>query len=206
MRLSFSLLEKARKNPSRFGRNLPRKPGGYNSKNFRAYLFGAIKEFHRGKNKAEVVSAFELKCETTLQHQAQFRARLVHYTSVLAEYCDTFALQRCDVIELNKRATLTLGQHCLTGRIERFDMRLPNGYRATTTQLYDDKWEAELRWPLMQKAIAQELNCSASEVEVGVFCLETGTYRYRTFTDSEIASAVGETQLILAEVEAHLQP
>jgi hypothetical protein len=204
MNLSFSLLERARRNPAKFGRNLTPASGGYNSRNFRAYLVHAIREFHGGKSKAEAMASFEERCESRLCHQAHFRARLTHYQAVLASYCDGFASQNSPIIQMNKRARLDLGRHVLAGMIERFDMKIPTGFRATGFQLYDGPWEEELRWPLIQMGVAIELNCPQSEVEVGVFCFETGAYKYRTFTDPEIANAFDEATHVLTEVEANL--
>jgi hypothetical protein len=92
----------------------------------------------------------------------------------------------------------------LSGKIERLDLRLTIGYRATTTQLNKTDWENELRWPLVQKAIAQELACPTEEVEVGVFCFEDGKYTYRTFSDAEILAAETEAEHVLTEVERNV--
>jgi hypothetical protein len=149
---------------------------------------------------------FTKKCEDKLKLQAYFQPRLKHYLKILAAYCDTYSLQGCQFVEVKKPTKLLVGSHTLRGRVDRFDMRIPGGYRATTTQLERTQWEDELRWPLIQKAIANELGASTSEIEVGVFSYEDGSYGYRVFDDDKIAAAEDEALVILTEVENNLPP
>src|SRR5438067_1623773 len=136
MKLSFSELETARKNPARFGANYTGGRGGYfNSNNFRTYLLAAINRFHQGHSKSDVLQFFEDKCRTKLSLRRQFQGRLTHYMNVLSGYCDSFASQGCQFVESNKSTSLVLGNHLLTGKIDRFDVRIPTGYRATAGQL-----------------------------------------------------------------------
>jgi hypothetical protein len=204
MKLSFSQLESARKNPARFGSSFSGGRGSFNSNNFRTYLLAAINRFHRGESKKQVLDFFEDKCRTKLSLRSQFKGRLAHYMKVLADYCDGFASQGCSFVESNKFTSLTVGTHTLTGKVDRFDLRIPTGYRATAGQLYETNWESELRWPLIQRAIAREINCPVDEVEIGVFCFETGGYEYKIFSDSEITSAEAEANNVLTAVAMHI--
>ena len=204
MILPFSQLERARKNPAKFGKGYALGSGGFNSRNFRTFLSTAIKDFHRGATKHDVVIAFTKKCEDKLKLQAFFSARLKHYVNILSDYCDSYAAQGCQFVEVKKPTKLVVGTHLLRGRVDRFDVRIAGGYRATMTQLEQSAWEAELRWPLIQKAIANDLGAPTNEVEVGVFCYADGVYAYRTFTDQEIANAEGEALTVLNQIEANM--
>lgn len=204
MILPFSRLELARKNPAKFGKGYSAGPGQFNSRNFRTFLSTAVSQFHRGATKQEVISAFSKKCEDKLKLQAHFQARLKHYAKILGGYCDSYGTQGCQFVEVKKPTTLVVGAHTLRGRIDRFDMRIPSGYRATITQLERSQWKDELRWPLIQKAIADELGSPTSEVEVGVFSYDHGSYGYRIFTDAEISAAVAEAEQVLTAVEINI--
>jgi hypothetical protein len=207
MKMSFSQIEEARKNPSRFAaRSLSGKSQFFSQKNFRAYFFKALREFHRGKSKRQVLLEFDQLCENNLSRQTHFQGRFKHYHQVLANYCDSYASQGCRLIETRKKAGLTLNTHRLSGFVDRFDLLLPIGYRATITQLYDVPWTDDLRWPLIQKGLADELGCSTDQVEVGIFCLETGAYSYNSFSSSEIAEAITEAESVLSAVESRLPP
>jgi len=204
MILPFSQLEIARKNPAKFGKRYAPGSGGFNSRNFRTFLSSAIRDFHRGAMKDDVLKAFTKKCEDKLKLQAHFNPRLKHYVKILSDYCDSYATQGCQFVEARKLTQLVIGTHLLRGNVDRFDMRVAGGYRATMTQLEQSSWETELRWPLIQKAIAIELGASIGEVEVGVFCYSDGIYAYRRFTAQEIAVAESEALTVLDQVEANV--
>jgi hypothetical protein len=204
MILPFSQLEVARKNPGKFGERYAPRSGGFNSRNFRTFLSTAVREFHRGAAKQDVIDKFTKKCEDKLKLQLFFNPRLKHYVEILSDYCDSYRAQGCQFVEVKKTTKLTVGPHLLRGKIDRFDLRVAGGYRATMTQLNQSAWQGELRWPLMQKAIASELGAPTSEIEVGVFCYADGTYGYRTFTDQEISSAETEALSVMNEVEANI--
>src|SRR5713101_5813580 len=114
MRLSFSQLETARKNPARFSSNFSGAAGYFNTNNFRTYLLAAINRFHRGESKEQVLHFFEEKCRTKLSLRRNFQPKLAHYLTVLADYCDDFPGQRCQFVESNKLLSLPLGNHLLT--------------------------------------------------------------------------------------------
>jgi hypothetical protein len=204
--LPFSQLEFARKNPAKFGKSYAPGPGKFNSRNFRTFLSTAISQFHRGATKQEVISEFSKKCEDRLKLQAHFQPRLTHYVKILNAYCDSYSSQGCQFVEVKKPTKLVIGSHMLRGRIDRFDMRISGGYRATITQLDRSQWEDELRWPLIQKAIADELGASTGEIEVGVFYYEDASYSYRVFSDADIAAAEKEALTVLSEIEKNLLP
>jgi hypothetical protein len=204
MNLSFSQLERARKNPAKFGRAVSPAPTFFNNANFRVYFFAAMRLFHSGQTTKAVVQFFDDKCTARLNHQQHFQSRLNHYKTVLTNYCNNFSKQGCQFVEASKRISLALKHHTLKGRIERFDLSLPLGYRATTTQLNQSDWDNELRWPLVQKAISQEFGCPTGEVQVGVFCFENGQYEYRIYTDDEITAAEIEAESVLTTVEANI--
>jgi len=204
MKLSFSLLESARKNPVRFGRNFSIRGEFRRKANFRLYLSSAIHRFHAGMTKQQVQEYFAGKCNEKLSSLNHYHARLNHYRSILGRYCDGYESQDCRFVECNKRVILRIGDHELSGKVERFDIRLPDGYRATGTQLEEDEWRTDIRWPLIQNAIAQEFGRPLGEIEVGFFCFENGEYDYHIFTDSDVTAAETETENILDQVEANL--
>ena len=142
MTLPFSQLERAQKNPAKFGKGYSSGAGQFNSRNFRTFLSTAVSNFHRGSAKQEVLNSFRKKCEDKLKLQAHFNARLKHYLKILEGYCDSYGAQGCQFVEVKKPTKLSIGVHVLRGRVDRFDMRVPNGYRATSTQLEQTEWES----------------------------------------------------------------
>jgi hypothetical protein len=202
MKVSFSQLEEARRNPARFKRRQAASKGFFNNKNFRAYFVAAMKRFHQGGTKPQVVKFFRDKCVANLDKQLNFNSRLNNYLGVLAGYCDSYSAQGCVFVEARKVVGLALGSHTLTGTLQRFDVRASGGYRGTLTQMEQTDWQKELRWPLIQKAIADDLLCPSSEVEVGIFSLDTGLYGYNIFTEKQINDAEQEALSLLGVVES----
>jgi len=201
MKISFTQLEEARRNPARFKRQQAKSRGFFNNKNFRAYFFAAMRRFHQGATRAQVLKFFREKSTDNLDQQQNFNARLNNYLKVLAEYCDNYSLQGCTFVESRKAVGLALGSHVLSGTFQRFDIRASGGYRGTVTQLNQAIWQQELRWPLMQKAVAIDLGCPTLEVEVGTFCLENGLYQYKTFTEVQISDTEKEVLALLGIVD-----
>jgi len=203
MTLLFSQLESARRNPARFAREHAR-GGGFNSRNFRTYVVAAVRRFHRGMSKADVTKFFEEKCAAKLSLLSYSQHRADNYKRVLGAYCDAFSPADCQYIESHKRVSLQVGNHLLTGKIDRFDLQDPIGYRATAIQLTPQNWKDELRWPLIQKALANEMGCAPSDVEIGVFSFDDGRYGYQVYPDADISAAEAEAESVLTAVEKNL--
>ncbi len=201
MNLLFSQIEEARKNPTAFKRRLAKSRPFFNTKNFRAYFFKAMKQFHNGKTKAEVTRVFREECTLNLQTQLNFQQRISTYIDSLKTYCDTFPAQGCLFVEARKRLLLNIGPHTITGTVQRFDAKVAGGYRATITQIEQTNWRAELRWPLIQKAISIAHGCPTSEIDVGVFAIEDGAYDYEVFTDAQIAAAEAQADALLTAID-----
>ena len=204
MILPFSQLEAARRNPRRFGEGYSKSTDLFNSRNFRTYVAAAVRRFHRGMPKEEVLRYFEERCEAKLTNLSYWKNRTDNYKRMLDAYCDAFSPGACKYIESGKTTSLIIGTHQLSGKVDRFDLRDPDGYRATAFQLAKSKWEDELRWPLIQKGIALDMGCTPSEVEIGVFSFDTGRYGYVVYSDDEIAKAEAETNTVLTTVEENL--
>jgi hypothetical protein len=204
MTLLFSQLENARRNPARFVKSYSKVPGGFNSRNFRTYVIAAVRRFHRGMSKSDVIKFFEDKCTDKLSLVSYWRQRADNYKLMLSAYCNAFSPGNCQYIESNKRTSLKVGNHILTGKVDRFDLRDPVGYRATAIQLAARDWKDELRWPLIQKGIAAEMGCAPSDVEIGVFSFDDGRYGYEVYSDSDISAAEVEADGVLTKVERNL--
>ena len=62
---------------------------------------------------------------------------------------------------------------------------------------HDLDWESELRFPLLQQYVSKKIiECDTADMEIGVFSLESGRFRFRSFTEKEISAAKSETQYL----------
>lgn len=205
MNLQFSRLEEARRNPKRFADQLKQAKAWHpNNRHFRAYFDFATRRFHKGESVEKVIGFFVERCADKLSNQVGFHGRLNQYKKALATYCESFEQMDRDFVESQKAVSLPLGPHLLSGKVERFDLRIAGGYSATITQMEKRDWEKELRWPLIQSALATECGCTVSEIEVGVYCFEDSSYSYRTFTVEEIADASLEATTLMEAIDSEM--
>jgi len=66
----------------------------------------------------------------------------------------------------------------------------------------ETNWQTELRFPLLQKYIAEHiLECSVNSLSVGVYCLETNDFQFRCFSQTEVRKAVSEVKQLFENVQ-----
>jgi len=211
MKLTLYQLEIARRNPQRFVEVLAataqeKKKVKFNSKQFRTYLTEALGAYHNGKSWPGIMTEFSRKCREKLVRIHYHNDRTDGYEKTLKSYFRTYPAQGVTFIEMGKRFSLPAGPHLITGKVDRFDLRSPQGYRATDIQTSPNKsWRRKLRWPLIQQALALEMNGSAAEVEVGVHCFETGVPDYHIFEHAELEAALAEAESICDEVSGYAE-
>lgn len=60
------------------------------------------------------------------------------------------------------------------------------------------KWQHQLKFPLYQHYLTSNIiQCPLSQLNVGVFCLQTGQFEFENFTEESIDASVIETDRIL---------
>jgi len=205
MRLTLYQLEEARRNPRRFGEQLAiaeeeGKKGRYNSNNFRTYITNAVRGYHANQPWPDLLEEFLRQCRTKLPHVHFAAQRTARYEETLKGYFTSYPSQGVVFIEMEKRFSLGIGRHVITGKVDRLDRRRRRGYRATDIQINKAPWRRKLRWPIIQHALAEELGGSSAEVEVGVHCFETGSPDYHIFDHVEIEAALAEAEEICDKV------
>ncbi|MDQ2668800.1 MAG: hypothetical protein M3Z05_22795 [Gemmatimonadota bacterium] len=113
-----------------------------------------------------------------------------------AEYeLDTYIAwaERNDLIVADRKVRIEydLGSGVLLGgEVSRVDVDVVGGgYRAILLGAHDPDWGAELRTPLLQRAVAQHFDRNESEVMVGVQSLDGTALETLWFTTAEIDEA-----------------
>ncbi len=62
-------------------------------------------------------------------------------------------------------------------------------------------WQSQLRFPLFQYYLANHtIDCTISEMNVGIYSLDEGDFQFKSFSKKEISSVISETNLILNTV------
>ncbi len=207
MKVSLYHLDQARGNPRRFGEKLAfdaftEKKGRYNANQFRTYLTKAIGAYHAGGSWPKILLEFEAVCRKRLQRLHYFNERTDRYVEVLKGYFRGFPAEGLTHLEMGKRFSLRVGRHEVTGKIDRLDLRQPHGFQSTDIQMHVTRnWTRKLRWPLVQEALAEDLNAPPAEIRVGVHAFDTGLAHYNCFGAAEIEAALAEAEEICDEIQ-----
>jgi hypothetical protein len=211
MKLTLSELERARKEPKKFAASKLQNFGGFRA-TFPMYLVHAAKLYHSLKAnndpnaKREALSYFNQHCQAKLFNDQDFDRKLLRFASKLDAYIASYDALNYPFVQVNKRVEFDkIVGHFVSGRVDRLDINPAGGYVATNFEASASDWKYRLRFPIAQKALADELGCAASEVQVGMFCIETGAHSYVTVPDSDIAAAVSELGTLLNAVESEYQ-
>jgi hypothetical protein len=62
-------------------------------------------------------------------------------------------------------------------------------------------WQGQLKFPLLQSYLAdQTIKCGLNEMNMGVFCFQTGKLEVTSFKEEDIDSCFAQTETILIEV------
>ncbi|UAY52735.1 hypothetical protein [Ferruginibacter albus] len=62
-------------------------------------------------------------------------------------------------------------------------------------------WQAELRFPLIQNYLATNiLECDSSELQIGIYSLESSSFEFKSFNKTEIEKAINETKIVFHQV------
>lgn len=192
-RLPLGDLEEASADPAKYRARLlgaPRQGGG--PTHFNA-LRDAIFRFHRlGESFTEIERYLEERLsrfrdpsrrEETLN---QFRWYVEEYTSLMYSGWITFRTRLNVALPLPSRAPADL---ICSGQIARADIA-PSGYAAWMFLSGDaGAWHQELRMPLIQEALAREMNAETDDVIVGVYAFRERSVQRRRFSAGEISSA-----------------
>jgi len=204
-------LERARKEPKKFAES---KIGGFGGlrPTFSMYWVLAAKLYHKLKADNEpnarqkAVAYFNQTCQSKLGNNKDFNRKVPQLAGKLDDYIASYAGLNCGFVQANKRVVFDkIPGHFVSGRIDRFDIDPTGGYLATNFETISSDWSSRLRVPILQQALADELGCPASEIKVGVFCVETANHDYVSVSDADIASAVRELETLLNVIESELR-
>ena len=208
MNLSLFELERARKDPKRAAVLKLRKFGGLKP-TFPMYWIYAAKLFHKLKAQndsqaeTQAIQYFSQHCQSKLFDNSEFDQKLLTYSRKLQKYFKNYTDLGYPTVQTNKAVQFDdIFGHFISGKIARLDIIPSGGFAATNFEARPSDWRTQLRVPIIQKALANELRCPASEVQVGMYCIESGKHDYITCSDTKISDAVAELQNILTVIEA----
>lgn len=196
MKIPLRELEEARRDPSAYVRRRRAAAGkksiGYKSKYLT--LQRAVYRFHRSNN--DLMAAQEYLEQSYLK-QFKRPEQLAKYGEQLERYAEEFTSLGSTVIRVKDRLAIPLPQKLsdagfrVSGEIPRIDLT-GEGYTAWLFAKKTERWEEELRLPIIQAAYARELGVGEDEVKVGVYDFSKGEHKLFDFSARELRAAQNE--------------
>jgi hypothetical protein len=172
------------------------KRGGYN-----AALKGAIYEFHRSNSPASARASLAQRLKKFIDESRKQEAR-----DGLDNYILWHKQSGVLVADHKIRIAMDLGNGVLLGgEFSRLDVSPTNDtYTALLIAANASMNQSELRWPLVQKYIADSYGRPVEKVNVGVQDLFSHGLAVKSFSKSQIARAVDEATELADEVTSFL--
>jgi hypothetical protein len=211
VRLRLSELERARKRPKAVAA-AQFQPGKGIRPTFGGYWVLAARLYHKlfKMNDALCVQKahdyFLQHCRAKLMNRANFDHEIALYSGRLDDYIADYLTLNQPVVQTNKRVQFKkITGHFVSGAIGRLDMIPAGGFAATNFELKASDWKSQLRTPIIQQAIADELNRPSSEIRVGMYCIASGNHEYVTLSAADIQQAIAELENVLNTVETEVK-
>jgi hypothetical protein len=76
-----------------------------------------------------------------------------------------------------------------------------DGYTAWLFVKKTDRWDDELRLPIIQSAYAREMGAEEDEIKVGIYDFSKGEQHLYHFTKSELEAAKGDLHRLLQRLK-----
>ncbi len=197
-KFSISKLESARQNPTQFAKSLKTKDGGWSGgkSKFSAWKY-AVNEYHKTKNLGEAINYFERIYIRWFADNMKNEREREAWVQTLETY----------VIEHSKRGLIYVNHRIrieipltpklkITGEIPLINMNGNFGYSAYFFTKDSSTWKTELKFPIIQDYLANFYGVDLSEVEVGVFGIDSEKLSQVTFSDQDVGGAKKELNTI----------
>lgn len=198
MIIKFSGLERIRHNPKAFYESGFQMSGRSKLTRWQ----DALAHFHRGKTMG-VAETYLVTSFGRMADNALNRRDLIKFTRFLYEYEEDYNKLDSEKFEFRKNLTLDISaDNQISGQIPRVDINTKtDGYSVYYFARKDFDWESELRFPVLQKCMSDYFSCDAEHIKVGMYILDDGRHRSKSYTLEELESAQSELQNIIDEVK-----
>jgi hypothetical protein len=206
-KISFSQLESARSNPSAFAKSLT-SPNGSNPRfsKFMAWQL-AVFEYHKNRDDLSIaINYFETTFIRNFADNTKNNNERENFIAQLENYTNDHKKNKLTYIEHKKRISFPLTNKIrLGGELPLIKMNNKGGYSLYFFSRESTAWESELRFPVLQSFVATTLyNVDLSEVEIGVYNLESNKHMQKSYSESEIKIAIKELETIGEKVSNFL--
>ncbi len=203
IRISCTLLEQVRVAPAQHGKMIATiekpKPGG--SHGMFAYWQDTAKLIHDGKlTISEAVTYLQnkfLRFDDTVNNSRK-QIKLVEQ---LIKYCATYKKNKFEFVDSKHHMNWDIVEGVRLTGLTPWVVHNRDGYFSYVTIEHTVDWQSQLRFPLIQQYLtANHIDCDVTEMQVGVYFLETDQFEFRNYSNREIRLYISETGNIFQSV------
>lgn len=199
MKIRHADLEEVRRDPVGWARRQGASASNRGGMSYTHLARLAIYQYHRT---GQLESALAKLSEYAKAYRRTDPSRLEQAEQRVAEYVNWNEATRPTVAKVKLNVRLQLGASLFVGgEVARVDFDPLGGYRALLIDDKESDLDSELRFPVLQLAVARKIERDPSDVAIGVQSIDD-FYRIevRTFSDRGLAAAKRELDRIAREV------
>lgn len=210
-KISITNLEKARNNPSKFGKSLlddTISSGAFGTIPKSMKWHGAVIEYHNTNDLSKAISKLEnsfSKRSDSPKNRNELKKLIIALDNYVNEYTTN------GFIHFDKRVNIDIQlspKIKLSGWIWLLNMKSTGGYAGyiISKNIGNHDWMLDLRFPIMQEYIANTLyGCLINEVDVGVIDYTTGNHFTTSYSQEEIHKALNKLNEISSTINNMLE-
>jgi hypothetical protein len=199
-KFSITQLEVARQNPILFANNLKAsagtKPSFFGRGKFMRWQ-DSVSEFHKQNDISKAISYLE-KSFSNRADNAKNRNEVAKFISSLDAYATQFKIKGFSLMDSRKKIHIDLNAKIfISGQIPVIYMNTKGGFSIYFFSQGGLGWEAELKFPILQKYFADEIyGTDLDKIEVGIFSTASDKFFQQTFSANEVKDAYKELKKI----------
>jgi hypothetical protein len=193
MRIPHRELEKVRKNPTKyrgFSFNLGH---GFSVYPTTSMFRLALMEYHKTKSIDSAISYFDTRFDSHRKKSKLNEKIKDEFINYLVSYHEEYSRLEISTFKAFAKIAIPINKDVIiSGEILRIDIVSVGGYSAYILEKEERKWHAELRMPLIQGFLSNQLNCPSDEIGVGFYFYKPGIHSSYSYAPPKIQRAFVE--------------
>lgn len=199
-KFSIGKLEKARKNPIEFAKELKSgisSDGGFGGYPKSMRWLNAICEYHKTDKISDAFNSLEHGFSGR-KDTAKNRAELESFMQALENYESEVIKRKLALVKSREPINISINSQLrISGIIPIIFMKPIDGFSAYFVTTENTDWEIELKYPIVQNFVAKEVfNTENKGIDIGYINYFTGEFQETNFSSVEIRQATKELESI----------
>lgn len=206
LKIRCSILEDVRNNPVAYAQLLalddPKNGGGTHG--MFAYWQDVAKLLHTNdlKSTSEAIKELQnkfMRFDDTIRNKAKQDKLLEQFV----RYCKQYEKNAFAFVDTRRQMKWPIHANVMLTGLTPWVVYNDSGYYSYIVVEKSFDWQNELRFPLLQQYLVDnKIDCDISEMNIGIYCLETNRFEFKSYEKRELKEAVRQTTSIFDDVYA----